>query len=85
MPQDLKDGLVLSVSYTVGGVAKSKNIVINEYPKGVAGVLPISSWEIGNRYTYCLTYGKTSHLQDIIFFSPGTEGWNDADVIEVVL
>ena len=85
IPQDLKDGLVLSVSYTVGGVAKSTNIVINEYPKGVAGVLPISSWEIGNRYTYCLTYGKSSHLQDIIFFSPGTEGWNDADVIEVVL
>ena len=58
---------------------------MNEYPKGVAGVQPIGEWTMGNRYTYCLTYGKSSHMQDIIFFSPGTEGWNDADLIEVVL
>lgn len=85
MPQDLDDCLVLEVSYTVGGVAKTSEIVLNEYPKAVPGVLPIDEWSIGNRYTYCLTYGRASHMQDIIFFSPGTEGWEDADVIEVVL
>ena len=85
LPQELKDALVLEVSYTVGGVAKTTEIVLNQYPKGVAGVQPIDEWAIGNRYTYCLTYGKSSHMQDIIFFSPGTEGWNDADLIEVVL
>ena len=85
LPQELKDALVLSVSYTVGDVAKNTNITLNEHPKGVVGVLPIGSWEIGNRYTYCLTYGKTSHMQDMIFFSPSVEGWVDTDVIEVVL
>ena len=84
IPQELTDDVMIEISYKVGGEAKTKTIQLNEYPKA-SGVEPISKWNVGTRYTYRLFYGKASEMQDIIFFSPSTDGWTEASIIEVLL
>lgn len=84
LPQALADDVELEIKYTVGDEPKTKTVKLNEYPKG-SGTSPITEWEIGTRYTYRIVYGKSSEKQDIIYFSPSTEGWQDVFGIEIVL
>ena len=86
MPQTLGDDLEIHISYTVWANENTstdftKVVKINQYPKGN----PITEWNIGTRYIYRLVYGTSSQKQDIIFFSPSTEGWIDQAAIEIIL
>lgn len=81
LPQVLTDDTVVEISYTVGEEPKTKTVKLNQYPSGA----PITSWEIGTRYTYRLYYGKASEIQDIIYFSPSTDDWGEGGIIEVLL
>lgn len=84
MPQELDDDVVVEIKYLVGEEQKTKDIQLNEYPKG-SGLTPITEWAVGTRYTYRLYYSSDSEKKDIIFFSPETDSWTDAEIIEVLL
>lgn len=84
LPQALSNNVQLVINYKVGDEAKTKTVQLNQYPKG-SNKTPITEWAIGTRYTYRITYGKSSEMQDIIYFSPSTEGWKDVLGIEIVL
>lgn len=81
MPQTLGDEVVVEVVYTVGGETKTRTVQLNEYPAGD----PITEWEVGTKYTYRLFYSKNAQIEDIIYFSPETEGWTEGGIIEVIL
>lgn len=81
LPQTLGDNVVVEVAYTVGGEPKIRTVQLNQYPADD----PITEWEVGTKYTYRLFYSKNAQIQDIIYFSPGTEGWAEGGVIEVIL
>ena len=81
MPQDLGDDVVVEVVYTVGGETKTRTVQLNQYP----ATDPITEWEVGTKYTYRLFYSKNAQIQDIIYFSPETEGWAEGGIIEVIL
>lgn len=81
MPQTLTSDVVVDVVYTVGGESKTRTVKLNEYPAND----PITEWEVGTKYTYRLFYSKNAQIQDIIYFSPGTENWTEGAVIEVIL
>lgn len=81
MPQALGDNVVVEVVYTVGGETKTRTVQLNQYP----ATDPITEWEVGTKYTYRLFYSKNAQIQDIIYFSPGTEGWTEGGIIEVIL
>ena len=81
MPQALGDNVVVEVVYTVGGETKTRTVQLNQYP----ATDPITEWEVGTKYTYRLFYSKNAQIQDIIYFSPGTEGWAEGGIIEVIL
>ena len=87
LPQDLANDLLLDVTYTVKDSQNktsqyTKTIQLNKYPLGTS---PVTKWLMGTRYTYNIIYGPASQQQDIIMFSPSTEGWTNADEIEIVL
>ncbi len=84
LPQNLSDDMVLEIKYEVGEEVKTKTVKLNEYPKG-SGVTPITTWNVGTRYTYRLIYGVSTEVSDIIYFSPSTDGWVDVTGIEVLL
>lgn len=81
LPQTLGDNVVVEVVYTVGGEQKTRTVQLNQYPAED----PITEWEVGTKYTYRLFYSKNAQIQDIIYFSPGTEGWTEGGVVEVLL
>ena len=81
IPQSLGNDVVVEVKYKVGTEVKTRNVQINQYP----AVSPIVSWEVGTRYTYRLYYSQDAQLDDIIYFSPSTEGWTEGRIIEVLL
>ena len=81
LPQTLGDNVVVEVVYTVGGEQKTRTVQLNQYPADD----PITEWEVGTKYTYRLFYSKNAQIQDIIYFSPGTEGWTEGGVVEVLL
>lgn len=81
MPQALGDDVVVEVVYTVGGETKTRTVQLNQYP----ATDPITEWEVGTKYTYRLFYSQNAQIQDIIYFSPGTEGWTEGGIIEVIL
>lgn len=81
MPQELTDEVVVEIKYIVGGETKTRNVQLNNYPNDN----PIEQWEVGTKYTYRLVYSKNAQIQDIIYFSPGSENWADGGIIEVIL
>ena len=91
MPQELTDDAVVTVKYIVNGRANSKTVNLKglqSYKKVnnedvVTGT--VSSWEMGKRYTYRLSYSSATADRDKIYFSPSTDEWQDVDVIIVNL
>ena len=81
MPQTLGNDVVVEVKYEVGGEEKSRTVQLNQYP----ATNPITAWEVGTKYTYRLVYSREAQRNDIIYFSPETEGWGDGLIIEVIL
>ena len=81
MPQVLGNDIVVEVKYKVGEEIKTRSVQINQYP----ATAPITEWKVGTKYTYRLVYSKNAQIQDIIYFAPSTEGWDEGDAIEVLL
>ena len=81
IPQTLGDDVVVEVEYKVGAEVKTRTVQLNKYPTSA----PITSWEVGTRYTYRLYYSKDAQMDDIIYFAPSTEGWTEGGTIEVIL
>lgn len=81
MPQTLTADVVLDINYMVGTEAKTKTVQLNTYPEGN----PMTTWEIGYRYTYRLYYSKDTEMTDIIMFGPSTSDWADGGKIEIKL
>lgn len=81
VPQTLGDEVVVEVEYKVGSEVKTRSVQLNKYPISA----PITSWEVGTRYTYRLYYSKDAQMDDIIYFAPSTEGWTEGGTIEVIL
>ena len=81
VPQALGDDVVVEVEYKVGTEVKTRSVQLNKYPTSA----PITSWEVGTRYTYRLYYSKDAQMDDIIYFAPSTEGWTEGGTIEVIL
>lgn len=88
IPQELGD-VTLTIEYTINGTpATPKTIYLSDYSsvnQTTHVSTPITSWEMGNRYTYRLVYTAGSALKDIIAFSPGVTSWNPIDAIVVPL
>ena len=81
MPQTLGNDVVVEVRYEVGGEVKTRTVQLNQYP----ATNPITTWEVGTKYTYRLVYSREAQRNDIIYFSPETDGWAEVDPIEVIL
>lgn len=82
LPQTLADDVELVITYKIGNAdGKTKTVKLNQYPK----TSPLTHWNWGTKYTYRLYYSATSEIQDRIFFSPSTEGWIDAGIVEIPL
>ena len=81
MPQALGNDVVVEVKYEVGGEVKTRTVQLNQYP----ATNPITTWEVGTKYTYRLVYSREAQRNDIIYFSPETDVWADGGIIEVIL
>ena len=81
MPQTLGNDVVVEVKYEVGGEVKTRTVQLNQYP----ATNPITTWEVGTKYTYRLVYSREAQRNDIIYFSPETDKWVDGGIIEVIL
>ena len=81
MPQTLGNDVVVEVRYEVGGEVKTRTVQLNQYP----ATNPITTWEVGTKYTYRLVYSREAQRNDIIYFSPETSVWADGGIIEVSL
>ena len=81
MPQALGNDVVVEVKYEVGGEVKTRTVQLNQYP----ATNPITTWEVGTKYTYRLVYSREAQRNDIIYFSPETSVWADGGIIEVIL
>ena len=81
VPQTLGNDVVVEVEYKVGSEVKTRTVQLNQYPAST----PITSWEVGTKYTYRLYYSKDAQMDDIIYFAPSTEGWTEGGTIEVIL
>lgn len=81
MPQILGNDIIVEVKYKVGDEVKTRTVQLNQYPTSQ----PISEWKVGTKYTYRLVYSKNAQIQDIIYFAPSTEGWEEGTAIEVIL
>lgn len=81
VPQALGNDVVVEVEYKVGSEVKTRTVQLNQYPASA----PITSWEVGTKYTYRLYYSKDAQMDDIIYFAPSTEGWTEGGTIEVIL
>ena len=83
MPQELGDEAEIYVGYTVNGSFHSKVAKI----KGLLDVkdTPVTTWNMGTRYTYRLVYSSSTAAKDVIYFAPGTEAWKEHDVVVVEL
>ena len=81
LPQTLGNDVVVEVGYKVGNEVKTRTVQLNQYPADN----PITSWEVGTRYTYRLYYSQSAQMDDIIYFAPSTQTWADGGIIEVLL
>ena len=81
MPQVLGNDVVVEVNYKVGDEVKTRTVQLNQYPANQ----PVTEWKVGTKYTYRLIYSKDAQIQDIIYFAPSTEGWEEGTAIEVNL
>lgn len=89
IPQELDNNVTLTIEYEINDTpATPKTIVLSDYSsvnQTNKVETQITSWEMGNRYTYRLVYTAGSALKDIIAFSPGVTSWNPIDAIVVPL
>lgn len=93
VPQEIGDDTKLVIEYTVDGAAKSKEYnlkglaTLNEAQGGIPGGIEetVNEWKIGHRYVYRLHYSASSHIKDVIYFSPSLEGWKLVQVINIEL
>jgi hypothetical protein len=81
LPQALGNDVVVEVKYEVGGEEKTRTVQLNQYPASE----PITAWEVGTKYTYRLVYSREAQRNDIIYFSPETDVWQDGGIVEVIL
>lgn len=86
LPQDFSsnDDAVISVNYKINDVPYTKTMNLNTAlllndDKTISNTA-IKKWEMGKKYTYRLYYSAESASQDKIYFSPSSEGWEDAGV-----
>lgn len=92
LPQSLSNHKIyLRVDYSVAGHDTYKEVELNnrsciDNPLTTENeAKPITSWEMGKRYTYRIVYSSETEQKDMIYFAPSTEAFDDVSVIIVTL